>query len=338
MSADTQCRFKPNTSREQHVGNEGAKVRRENGRIWIEGIPNLSWGKGKDNTFIGSLEAALSVTQFPFSFRDLMVYSGIAFRVRWYQGDNGQNGCGSSAVGEFPYETYSIQRLTGWQLDVEFVDNLSSMRKRIMESIDQGWPVLVYDPGWDVALCVGYMDNGNTLLLNTYSDTGQPEMTPSDLSGLCGFLTGKSKGLSNEELHSEVLKHAIGLWQREPERRGNPPGKYLHGKQAFPKWIESLRILENLAEDERNIIMQANGMNYGCLLDSRASAADYLTDWAETAAPEVSKHLHKAADLYAEAARALSKWNWENIADQAEIIRRAFELDEQAVAELRKAA
>jgi hypothetical protein len=70
----------------------------------LEGVPALSWDSGKLCTFIGALEAALAVTEHPHSYTDLMGWSGLAFRIGWYRGDDGSLGCPSAAVGEFPEE------------------------------------------------------------------------------------------------------------------------------------------------------------------------------------------------------------------------------------------
>lgn len=64
----------------------GATVKRDNGKVWIEGVPSLGWGKDCECTFAGALSAAL------------------ALRTRWYHGEIGQRWCPSSPVGEFPQE------------------------------------------------------------------------------------------------------------------------------------------------------------------------------------------------------------------------------------------
>ncbi len=87
-----------------------AKVTRKDGKVRIEGVPVLTWGKGKDCTFAGALEAALGVTKFPYSYTDIMGMTGLAFRTRWYQGRTGDKWCPSSPVGEFPDEIAAISK------------------------------------------------------------------------------------------------------------------------------------------------------------------------------------------------------------------------------------
>ncbi len=73
-------------------------VSRENGKTRIEGIPELGWGKNRECTFAGAMEAALLVTDRPTSYNDIMGYTGLAFRVRWYHGKSGDRWCPSSPV------------------------------------------------------------------------------------------------------------------------------------------------------------------------------------------------------------------------------------------------
>ena len=85
--------------------NTPTNLKRENGKVWIENVPALAWGKGKECTFAGALEATTAVTAHPEKYSDLMGWSALAFRVRWYHGTNGQpRWCMSSPVGEMPEE------------------------------------------------------------------------------------------------------------------------------------------------------------------------------------------------------------------------------------------
>lgn len=66
---------------------------KENGTIWIDKIPVLIWGMQKDTATIGAIESALSVTEHPFSYQDLMMFSASGLTTKWFQGS-----------GEFFYE------------------------------------------------------------------------------------------------------------------------------------------------------------------------------------------------------------------------------------------
>ena len=116
-------------------------VKRENGRVWIEGVPELGWGKNRECTFAGALEATLAVTDRPTGYSDLMGYTGLAFRVRWYRGKIGDRWCPSSPVGEFPQEMEAVQNAIGWQFRAEVLldeetPDMSRFKGDIVASID----------------------------------------------------------------------------------------------------------------------------------------------------------------------------------------------------------
>jgi len=75
------------------------RVRRENGRVWIEGVPRLRWGSSPEPTFIGALEAAFRSSDRPLDITTLMGDSGLAFRLRWATRDGGNAWCGSGPCG-----------------------------------------------------------------------------------------------------------------------------------------------------------------------------------------------------------------------------------------------
>lgn len=77
----------PNVGTAMQDGKEktmNPKVKRENGKVWIDGVAPLRWGNSRECTYAGALEAALAVTEHPVSYNDIMGLSGLAFRVRWW--------------------------------------------------------------------------------------------------------------------------------------------------------------------------------------------------------------------------------------------------------------
>ena len=86
-------------------------IRRKNGRVWVEGVPPLvepgldvPWleRSSKTCTLAGALESALSVTERPLTYGEILSLSGMAFRTRWYDGKDGPTGCPCAPVGETP--------------------------------------------------------------------------------------------------------------------------------------------------------------------------------------------------------------------------------------------
>jgi hypothetical protein len=132
-------------------------VKSEDGKVWIEGVPplvepgrtfSLLMLPGKICTFAGAIEAALAVTQYPYSYNEILGLSGLAFRVRWYVGENGPTGCPCSPIGETPDTLAAFSRASGWQIE-DCVDAgwdspyMQKVKPKIVQSIDAGRPVLV---------------------------------------------------------------------------------------------------------------------------------------------------------------------------------------------------
>lgn len=90
------------------------RVQRENGRVWIDGVPRLRWGTSPEPTYIGALEAALRASDHPLDVTNLMGDSGLAFRVRWATRDQGQTWCGSGPCGEWPEKVDALNASTGY--------------------------------------------------------------------------------------------------------------------------------------------------------------------------------------------------------------------------------
>src|SRR3954463_8224952 len=82
----------------------------------LDAVPSLGWGRGRECTFLGALEAALSVTGQPFSYADMMGFTGLAFRTRWWKANEKAKWCPSCAVGEMREEMIAASRATGWEL------------------------------------------------------------------------------------------------------------------------------------------------------------------------------------------------------------------------------
>jgi hypothetical protein len=125
-------------------------VRRGAHKVWIEGVPALAepglkvpWltRTSKTCTFAGALEAALSLTECPYSYEEIMVLSGMAFRTRWYDGENGPTGCPCAPVGETPDVKKRLPAAIGWQIDEYGADGwdkpiMREAKEAVVRSID----------------------------------------------------------------------------------------------------------------------------------------------------------------------------------------------------------
>ncbi|MCJ7822309.1 MAG: sigma-70 family RNA polymerase sigma factor, partial [Armatimonadetes bacterium] len=62
------------------------KLPAEFARRVLDGVPTLAWGRGRECTFAGALEAALATTDHPYTYTDLLGFTGLALRTRWFCG------------------------------------------------------------------------------------------------------------------------------------------------------------------------------------------------------------------------------------------------------------
>ncbi|NPV48765.1 MAG: hypothetical protein HPY69_17635 [Armatimonadetes bacterium] len=164
--------------------------------VLLRGVAGLTWGRGQDCTFIGTLTEALKFSPDLYTYPDLMGLSGLAFRTRWSNGETATQWCPSCAIGEMPDECELLQRQIGYSLDTtwegrEGRDN-ETLAKLIMAEVDAGRPLIGYPDTWDMAVIHGYADQGHTVLVTPYRDPspegspqGKPRGCRSASSGRC---------------------------------------------------------------------------------------------------------------------------------------------------------
>ncbi len=318
-------------------------------------VPALGWGKQRECTFLGALEAALASTDHPCTYTDMLGWSGLAFRTRWFAGNEGQRWCPSSPVGEMPEEIEAVSRATGWPLHVEHIANEDAagrerLRARIVASIDAGRPVLAYEPRLNMAVVFGYEENGRTLLLRDYFQPAEPlRLTPAQLGFLSLFLGDHTTPPSRREALQQALTLAVRHWQREQASEG--PGRYWYGQAAFARWAEDLEAAEGFTPEERGQLCFVSWWNYISLHDARQGGVAFLRDNVSSLPAEGQEALTRAAALYQQEADLLlsalttreaftgeaGNWPVEMRQREVAILREACELEEAAVQHLRQA-
>jgi len=248
----------------------------------IEAVPPLAWGKGKDCTFIGALDAALSITDAPFKYSDMMGYSGLAFRVRWFCGKEGAAWCPSCAVGEMDEEIGAIKTTTGWPLLVDFnrpEDQAVTERisRQIIASIDRNKPVLAYSPQLDMGVIYGYEDAGKTLLMRDYSKGDELySLAVSELGFLILFIDERKDALSAKKSVIFAFMSAVRNWKREHATAG--PGEYWYGKAALEHWIDDIRKVEEFPPEQQEQLRHVSWFNFLTMLDARKAAVVFLEE------------------------------------------------------------
>jgi RNA polymerase sigma-70 factor (ECF subfamily) len=319
------------------------------GRV-LKRVPKLAWAK--ECTFLGALEAALAVTEHPFSYLDLMGWSGMAFRVRWFAGnDTDARWCPSSAVAEMEEEIGAVMESTGWPLRVEFMQGedtavVQRLTQEVTASINADRPVLVYDAGLDMAVAYGYEEGGKFLLLRGYHQEEPLRLPPAQLGFLMLFLGDHGPEKPRPEAFCAALKRAVHNWDRERAHEG--PGDYWYGRAAYARWAADLERGHEVEADQQPFLRGVSRFCYFTLRGARRDAVQFLRAHESLVEGEAREALLRAADLYAQEAALLDRefragtafnpeaeWTDEVRQQEVATLRGACALEEAAIREMK---
>jgi len=282
------------------------------GRTSIEAVPQLAWGKGRECTFAGALEAACSVTPTPFTYDDIMGWSGLAFRIRWFLGQGGEetpHWSASSPIGELAEEFAALRRATGFELRTAISTGDGETRTgefaaRIAAEIRAGRPVLAHDPTLNMGVVYGFENEGRTVLMRGYmSDEPTLRLPTSQLGPFLCFLETPGPTLDAREAMLEGIRLGVETWHH-----GFTPGaegRYWLGHAALLKWREDLERAGNLCFDDKRLLFFVNWWVFDCLTDARANAERFLHRHAAQLSGSPRRHLLAASSAYADEVRLL---------------------------------
>ena len=320
----------------------------------LDNVPALGWGTGRECTFAGALEAALTATDHPYTYTDLLGYTGLAFRTRWFCGNDDTRWCPSCAVGEMEEEIAAAQAATGWPLEVRFLPSeqaaeVEQIRADIVASIDAGRPVLAYEPRGNMDVVYGYEQGGKILLLRDYFQAEEPlRLPPSKLGFLLLFLGAREEVLSRRDALIASLRMAAHNWRRERGHAG--PGDYWYGQAAFAQWKADLAEVDDLSADDQRLLGRVSSFNFATIHDARKAAVAYLTKSAEGFAAEEGEALGRAAAIYTDEVKLFDAasaephvfggggegWTADVRRRETETLTRAIELEEDAISEIER--
>ncbi len=320
------------------------KLTEDFARNVIEGVPTLSWDKGKQCTFAGALEAAMAVTDHPYTYTDIMGLTALAFRTRWWCCAPGQLGwCPSCAVGEMEEEIDAARKTTGWELRIEVHPDIKKLSPDILASIDAGKPIPAYADCEDMAVLYGYEQGGRTFIFRDYNKGQTPHEVPvSKVGWLWIFLGDHAEPLPPRSATIQGLQMAVHNWRRERGREG--PGEYWYGRAALRVWSEDLAQADSLTQEQRDQLHFVSVWNCMALADARKSAVSFLRAKAVFFAGPARETLERAASLYQQEVDivdfdefAKRDWSDEARAYKQSLLTEASRLEEAAIAEIEKA-
>jgi hypothetical protein len=350
--------------------NPVAQVKRDAGRVWVEGVPELRWGADRECTYAGALAAALSVTAHPVSYDDIMGLSGLAFRVRWWLSptEPGERGwCPSTPVGEFPEEVAATQKRTGWllfteaRMDRQKDPHMEDVAPMIRAAIETGWPVAAYPTpeNLDVGVIYGYQDGGRTWLLRDYFAKDGTTLVAMEKLGPMILIPREFRpAMPRRQALIECLKMGVANWSR-----GKGPGRkgpYLYGKPALEQWGRDIALADDpaarLSPTERQGLYFLDWWNFSQWADARGAAARFLVRAGEEFGGQVQAVLKRAAERYGQeasllgscfrnkdaflgpwAAKKIDDWTPEVRKREREVLAEAIRLEAAAMAEVEAA-
>ena len=268
-------------------------VRREDGRVWLEGVSG--WFVGDRESSVHAAEAAaMEALGEETTYEYLVGVSGLAFRMQVSK----DGLCPSSphSFCGYPCHRRSSQALP-WKLRIievkpEDAEGVKEARQAVMESIERGIPVQ-YGSEED-GIIVGYQEDGKEWICfhpmqeggtKTFVETNWPW-------GIALFTERKEEQPSRHELALGALQQAVEMAQAQEAE------SYHVGFAAWDAYLERLRFLQTADEEIKRGDMLGNSWIYECLVQYRSAAAQYLRDIADEFAPQVAEHLLKAAHLY----------------------------------------
>ena len=287
-----------------------AQLRREGNTTWIDGVPTLT-GWFKLPTFIGALEAALSVTAHPVDYVDLLGLSGLAFRTRWLVGEHGPTGCMCSPTGETPMVWSALARGTGWQLEPFDADgwDTPTMRRlipRIVDAVDAGRPVLTVDRDLNSAVIYGHRQDQVTLLVRTYAEDSVA-CDASELGqdpALAIFVRVHRDPPPPEERLRAALRDAIRAWEHTTWDTA-VSDNLLSGRAALQAWATFYDRQDEMAQHvDRHKLLGHALWNQRHLFQARRGAAAFLAR-AGAHLPDAAYELDQARATYAREANLL---------------------------------
>lgn len=279
--------------------------------------------------------------------------SGLAFRMQISK----EGFCPSSPHANCGYKCDRSSKLYPWKINSysckpEELEKANDIRKKIVESIDRGFPVLYGSE--ESGVIVGYQKDGEEFIAyHPFHEGGKSQFVEKGWPwGFEIFSKEKISLLDEKALFVESIKQAIEMSNAQDS------GNYYVGLSAWEKIIQKLEELDSADDKTRQDAMMGNSWIYECLSSYRSSAAKYLRYFAPKFDEKPRAHLLKAAEYYDKMSKeALTgkecvltiapapwslkegqKWTSDMRKEEIRRIKLAYELEKKAIEELKSSA
>jgi hypothetical protein len=332
------------------------RVRKDGDRTWIDGVkPMEEWGGGRECTFVEALSTAMLAIGEDADYDYLMGVSGMAFRLQMREPDwcasAPDAGCGFDAT-RTAWEALGY----GWHsrvTDETKPESRLKTREAIVDSIDDGFPVLAMDleDGMDWGVIAGYADGGRTLLCRTKESRSDCYSGNKKWPWLTNFIDRKKSDPDRRVNYVRSLDLAVEL------AGTTEYGGFTSGYAAYNMWINHLaddRFFDGIDPGRLRELTQPNAWCFYSLYDARASAARYLGALRDEFASisTAGNHLSAATEIYGRIAQVLGDgqrnapfpsqlgeglWTRGMRHEQAGVLAAVLALEKEAVFELQAA-
>ncbi|MCX6360031.1 MAG: hypothetical protein NT029_09500 [Armatimonadetes bacterium] len=256
----------------------------------IMGLRPVTWeNPSRQNEFVQSVMSALGALGEEIDYPLLCAVSGCAFRASFSMPSSQPWNHGNYHVVHTPPIVEHTFRMFGYRVAHHIRGDFELDRRRIVDSIDRGVPVITLDGVIncaDACVIAGYDDDGNVLLgFSPFSDVGDDHSEPDDITGAFrksgwhgGFFAGGSQGRvliiegkAERPDDATVLAETLRLAARLIGEPCLVPGQH-NGLAAHRAFAQALRTYAWDDNSEPYLNVMCNFKQY---LDRRY-AAEYL--------------------------------------------------------------
>lgn len=294
-----------------------AAVRREGGKVWIEGVKGFDAGEYASSVH-GAQARILQALGEDLTYDDLICYAGFAFRIGCHEQmcpSAGHPCCGymcvKGSVRAMPRKLKLFEAGPWVKPKADRAAFEAEARAAVKASIDRGVPVQ-YGSEED-GLIVGYADEGRRwLCLHPYHKDPAERFRHDEASGFAG---GKwpwgiaiwdeprppGERPSDRELTVAALRQAVDMWKTEKR------DKYFCGEAAYRHWLGWLGDVEAGRAADPKAGMQGNGWCFDVLVHSRRIAGRWLKAKAAGFDGEAGRQTALAAGHYTAIAEGCMK-------------------------------
>ncbi|MBD3241776.1 MAG: sigma-70 family RNA polymerase sigma factor [Chitinivibrionales bacterium] len=280
------------------------------GRI-VEGVPHLAWDRSGNTSYIAAVEAALAPTDRALDYDTLMVYSGLAFRLRYIRSTQKREWSTLGPVGFYDRAADVVNRAIGCTCrpvryppkpPEERADDVAEMKRRTVKAIDSGLCPIAYIHG-PLGVVYGYENNAERIMVRCYEMEGQYQtMTFDELLDSCLGQTGPfffekvAEPLPPREAVIHGLSTGLLNWLR-PNVDVGWWGHWCFGDAAYGELLQDLRAADEYTVEEAAQFQRVYSGTVYVLYDARLAAARYLETHADILAEKATPILKEVAKL-----------------------------------------